>query len=170
MPATGPPMRAPTNESGLCMAWPTHWDFGAANWHPGQYGRSGNRSAARPLGGMHPRLKIGGVGDARRRRLVAGAPRPLRQRPSLDGPRTTGVGSRFEVSQPDHAAAVYEVTDWRPGESFTWAGTWHGPHHPCRPRTHPGFVRNWRAPYSAAEAAALIGCTDPTAAPGRGSV
>lgn len=32
----------------------------------------------------------------------------------------TAVGSRFEVKQPGLAKTVFEVTDWRPGESFTW--------------------------------------------------
>ena len=39
-------------------------------------------------------------------------------RPLQVGP--TAVGSRFEVKQPGLAKTVFEVTDWRPGESFTW--------------------------------------------------
>lgn len=39
-------------------------------------------------------------------------------RPLGSGP--TGVGSRFEVRQPGLPKAVWEVTDWQGGRSFTW--------------------------------------------------
>jgi hypothetical protein len=42
-------------------------------------------------------------------------------RPMGSGPM--GVGSRFEVHQPGLPKAVWEVTDWQPGRSFTWVST-----------------------------------------------
>lgn len=42
-------------------------------------------------------------------------------RPLGSGP--TGVGSRFEVRQPGLPKAVWEVTDWQEGRSFTWASS-----------------------------------------------
>jgi carbon monoxide dehydrogenase subunit G len=36
------------------------------------------------------------------------------------GSGRTGVGSRFEVRQPGLPKAVWEVTDWQEGRSFTW--------------------------------------------------
>lgn len=37
------------------------------------------------------------------------------------GPEPIGTGSRFEVRQPGLPTSVYEVTEWTPGRSFTWA-------------------------------------------------
>lgn len=34
-----------------------------------------------------------------------------------------GVGARFEVVQPGLAKAVYEITEWRPGNGFTWVSS-----------------------------------------------
>ena len=31
-----------------------------------------------------------------------------------------GLGARFEVLQPGLPRAVYEITEWEPGEGFTW--------------------------------------------------
>ena len=42
-------------------------------------------------------------------------------RPLGSGP--TGVGSKFEVRQPGLPKAVWQVTDWQPGRSFTWVST-----------------------------------------------
>lgn len=42
-------------------------------------------------------------------------------RPLGSGP--TGVGSKFEVRQPGLPKAVWEVTDWQQGRSFTWVST-----------------------------------------------
>jgi len=42
-------------------------------------------------------------------------------RPQNSGP--TGVGSRFEVRQPGLPKAVWEVTDWQQGRSFTWVSS-----------------------------------------------
>nr|BFF27099.1 hypothetical protein GCM10025732_50640 [Glycomyces mayteni] len=41
----------------------------------------------------------------------------------LSGPGPIDVGARFRVAQPGLATAVYEVTEWRPGQGFTWAAT-----------------------------------------------
>jgi hypothetical protein len=42
-------------------------------------------------------------------------------RPQGSGP--TGVGSTFEVRQPGLPKAVWQVTDWQQGRSFTWVST-----------------------------------------------
>ena len=39
-------------------------------------------------------------------------------RPLGSGP--AGVGSKFEVRQPGLPKAVWEISDWQPGRSFTW--------------------------------------------------
>ena len=38
--------------------------------------------------------------------------------PLDNGP--TGVGSRFAVTQPGLPGATYEITEWQPGNGFTW--------------------------------------------------
>lgn len=42
-------------------------------------------------------------------------------RPLGTGP--LGVGATFEVRQPGLPKAVWEVTDWQPGRSFTWVSS-----------------------------------------------
>jgi Polyketide cyclase / dehydrase and lipid transport len=42
-------------------------------------------------------------------------------RPLTSG--STGVGSRYEVRQPRLPRAVWEVTAWQPGRSFTWVSS-----------------------------------------------
>ena len=42
-------------------------------------------------------------------------------RPLSSGPMV--VGSRYEVRQPGLPKAVWEVTDWQPGSSFTWVSS-----------------------------------------------
>lgn len=42
-------------------------------------------------------------------------------RPLTSGPMT--MGARFEVRQPGLPKAVWEVTDWQPGSSFTWVSS-----------------------------------------------
>jgi hypothetical protein len=39
------------------------------------------------------------------------------------GSAPPGVGSRFEVRQPGLPKAVWEVTDWQEGRSFTWVSS-----------------------------------------------
>ena len=48
--------------------------------------------------------------------------------PTVDSVRPLGtspdrVGSQFEVRQPGLPKAVWRVTDWRQGRSFTWVST-----------------------------------------------
>jgi len=38
----------------------------------------------------------------------------------VGGDARGGVGARFEVKQPGLAKAVYEITEWQSGRSFTW--------------------------------------------------
>jgi hypothetical protein len=49
--------------------------------------------------------------------------------PTVDDvtPKTGGespsVGARYALKQPGLPVLVYEITDWRPGEAFTWVAT-----------------------------------------------
>ncbi|PSK87478.1 polyketide cyclase/dehydrase/lipid transport protein [Murinocardiopsis flavida] len=59
--------------------------------------------------------------------------------PSVDSVRRLGaaevpigVGARFAVRQPGLPAAVYEVTEWSPGRSFTWVARSPGVVTTCR--------------------------------------
>ncbi|OFE15693.1 hypothetical protein BA895_21910 [Humibacillus sp. DSM 29435] len=42
------------------------------------------------------------------------------------GPAETGTGSRFALKQPGIPKMVYEVTEWVPGERFTWVAAFPG--------------------------------------------
>ncbi len=39
------------------------------------------------------------------------------------GSEPAGVGSKFEVRQPGLPKAVWEISDWQQGRSFTWVST-----------------------------------------------
>lgn len=45
---------------------------------------------------------------------------------SKTGLAETGTGSRFALKQPGIPKMVYEVTEWVPGERFTWVASFPG--------------------------------------------
>lgn len=45
---------------------------------------------------------------------------PTIDRVTAKSPGPPGVGARFALKQPGLPVLVYEITEWKPGESFTW--------------------------------------------------
>ena len=85
----------------------------AGNQHDGSMIRATARSAASPERLWSLASDVERWGD---RLPTVAVVRPL-------GSGPIGVGSKFEVRQPGLPKAVWEVTDWQQGRSFTWVST-----------------------------------------------
>lgn len=69
--------------------------------------------------------------------------------------RQTGIGSRFALKQPGIPQMIYEITEWVPGERFTWVASFPGVRtvgtHTITPTTNGCLLNlglSWEGPIS----------------------